>query len=92
MLRAKVKTSVAYLGSREDGNLIHAWEVREGSPKMLLEQNGERCHPLNPFKYISHWLVQMVKRLTLNFGSVHNLTVGGFEPYIRLCTDDEKPA
>ena len=37
-------------------------------------------------------MARLVKRLTLGFGSVHNLTVCGFEPHIGLCTDSVEPA
>lgn len=55
MLGANVKLSVKYLGSTEDRNPIHAWEVREGFPKLVVlpDKNSRRCHPLNPFKQIS---------------------------------------
>ena len=33
------------------------------------------------------WVAQRVTRLTLDFGSGHNLTVPDFEPRVRLCTD-----
>ena len=33
-----------------------------------------------------------VKRLTLDFGSGHDLTVRGTEPHIRLCSDSKEPA
>ena len=37
-------------------------------------------------------MAQSVKRLTLDLGSGHNLTVGEVEPRIGLCTDREEPA
>ena len=33
-----------------------------------------------------------VKRPTLDFGSGHDLMVGGFEPRVGLCTDTVEPA
>ena len=30
--------------------------------------------------------------LTLGYGSGHNLTVCGFKPHVRLCTDSMEPA
>ena len=33
------------------------------------------------------WVAQSVKRLTPGFGSGHDLTVGGFEPRVRLCAN-----
>ena len=38
------------------------------------------------------WVVQSVKRLTLDFGLGHDLTVHGFEPCVRLCADNAEPA
>ena len=38
------------------------------------------------------WVAQLVKRLTLGFGSGHNLTVREFEPHIGLHTDGVEPA
>ena len=38
------------------------------------------------------WVAPSVKRLTLDFGSGHGLTVCGIEPHVRLCTDSTKPA
>ena len=37
-------------------------------------------------------MAQLVKRLTLDFGSGHNLMVCGIEPHTALCTDRVKPA
>ena len=37
-------------------------------------------------------MAQSVKRLTLGFGSGDDLSVGGFEPCIRLCADSAEPA
>ena len=39
-----------------------------------------------------HLGVQSVKRLTLDFGSGHDLTVHGFEPLIGLCAGSAEPA
>ena len=38
------------------------------------------------------WVPQSVERLTLRFGSGHDLTVHGFEPRIGLCPGTAKPA
>ena len=38
------------------------------------------------------WVVQSVKRLTLDFGSGHDLSVCEFEPCIGLCADSAEPA
>ena len=35
---------------------------------------------------------QLVKRLTLGFGSGHDLTVCGFEPRVGLCAGSVEPA
>ena len=37
-------------------------------------------------------MAQLVKRLTLDFGSGHDLTVHGFEPRVGLCADSAEPA
>ena len=37
------------------------------------------------------WMAQSVKRLTLHFGSCHDLTVCGIKPHIRLCTESMEP-
>ena len=38
------------------------------------------------------WVGQSVKRLTLGFGSGHDLTVCGIKPHLRLCADSAEPA
>ena len=38
------------------------------------------------------WGALSVKRLTLGFGSGHDLTVCEFEPHVRLCADSSEPA
>ena len=38
------------------------------------------------------WVAQLVKRLTLGFGSGHNLTVREFKPCVGLCADSSEPA
>ena len=42
--------------------------------------------------YRGAWLAQSVKRLTLGFGSGHDLMVGEFEPHVRLLADSAEPA
>ena len=37
------------------------------------------------------WVVQLVKRLTLDFGSGHDLIVREIEPCIQLCADGVEP-
>ena len=37
-------------------------------------------------------MAQLVKHLTLNFGSGHDLTVHEMEPLIKLCADSMEPA
>ena len=37
------------------------------------------------------WVAQLVKRLTLDFSSGHDLIVREFQPHIRLCIDSEEP-
>ena len=37
-------------------------------------------------------MAQSVERLTLDFGSGHDLTVCEFEPHVRLCADSMGPA
>ena len=38
------------------------------------------------------WVVQSVKRLTLDFGSGHGLTAREIEPRVGLCADRAEPA
>ena len=38
------------------------------------------------------WVAQSLKRLTLDFGSGHDLTVRGFEAHVGLCTDSTESA
>ena len=38
------------------------------------------------------WVTQLVKHLTLDFSSGHDLTVGEFEPCIWLCAGGAQPA
>ena len=35
--------------------------------------------------------MQLVKRLTLDLSSGHDLTVGEFEPFLGLCADSSEP-
>ena len=37
------------------------------------------------------WVAQEVKRLTLDFGLGHSLTIPGFEACMGLCADSEEP-
>ena len=37
-------------------------------------------------------MAQLVKHLTLDLGSGHDLVVHEFEPYIRFCADSADPA
>ena len=37
------------------------------------------------------WVAESVRRLTLDFGSGHDLTVRGTEPRVRLCADGVEP-
>ena len=38
------------------------------------------------------WVAQLVKHLTLDFSSDHDLTVHEFEPHVGLLTDSMEPA
>ena len=38
------------------------------------------------------WVAQLVKRLTLGFGSGYDLMVCEFKPHVRLCTDSKESA
>ena len=38
------------------------------------------------------WVAQWVKRLTLDFGSSHDLTVHGIETHVGLCADRDVSA
>ena len=37
-------------------------------------------------------MAQLVRYLTLDFSSGHDLTVRGFKPHIQLCADSVEPA
>ena len=37
------------------------------------------------------WVAQLVKRLTLDFGSGHDIIVREFEPRVGLCADSVDP-
>ena len=37
------------------------------------------------------WVAQLFARLTLDFGSDHDLLVRGFEPCVRVCADSVEP-
>ena len=41
---------------------------------------------------LGHWETELVKLLTLGFGSDHDLTVCEFEPHIRICAVSVEPA
>ena len=47
---------------------------------------------LPEISYGGTWGAQLVRHLTLDFGSGHDLVVCGFELYIRLCTDSVEAA
>ena len=61
------------------------------------EQCGHLVSKADTFHYIfckkisirGAWVVQSVRRLTLDFDSGHDLTVCEFEPLVRLCADRE---
>ena len=58
------------------------------------EMKGRGCWAL-PDKSLSCWGVwvnQLVKHLTLDFGSGHDQMVGEFQPGIGLCADSAEPA
>ena len=38
------------------------------------------------------WVAQSIKRLTLDFGSGHDLKIHEFEPHVGLCADSVEPA
>ena len=46
----------------------------------------------NHFVFQGSWVARSVKRLSLGFGSGHDLTVREFEPGVRLCDDSAEPA
>ena len=45
-----------------------------------------------PKHFVGHPGPQVVKCLSLDFGSGHDLTVHEFEPHVRLCADRVEPA
>ena len=46
----------------------------------------------NDLQFRGAWVGQWVKRPTLDFGSGHDVTVGGFEPRVRPCAGGLEPA
>ena len=44
------------------------------------------------YQFKGAWVAQLVKHLTLDFGSGHDLAVSEFKPFIGLCTDSTQPA
>ena len=44
------------------------------------------------FKLRDAWVAQLIKHLTLDFSSGHDLMVHGFKSHIRLCADSVGPA
>ena len=58
-----------------------------------LKENASCCG-LSALKTLKAWacLGGSVKRLTLDFGSGHGLTLREIEPHVRFCTDSMEPA
>ena len=65
-----------------------ALEIQAGSPlERLLTTNSEIVYQVCALEiYIGRgaWVAQSVKRLTLGFGSGHDLRVRGFEPHMEF--------
>ena len=53
---------------------------------------GQLQHPREVSLFLPAWVAPSVQRLTLDFGSGHDLTVRGIEPHVRLCADSEELA
>ena len=47
---------------------------------------------LNRINSWDAWVAQLVKYLTLDFGSGHDPMFPEFEPHVRLCADSAEPA
>ena len=47
---------------------------------------------LKQFRLWGTWLAQLVKQLTFDFGSGHDLTVREFETHFGLCAVSKEPA
>ena len=42
--------------------------------------------------YWGAWVAQLLKHLTLNFGSGHDLTIHEIKPHVKLCASSVEPA
>ena len=42
--------------------------------------------------YWGPWVAQLLKHLTLNFGSGHDLTICEIKPHVKLCASSVEPA
>ena len=55
---------------------------------MLMKENKKmRYADLKLTVSLGTWVAQLVKLLTLDFGSGHVLTIQEFKPHVRFCTD-----
>ena len=65
--------------------------LNEGAWKVVpvSAQVGQCCVRKHPR---GAWVAQLVKRLTPDFGSGHDLTVCEIEPRVGLCADSVEPA
>ena len=63
-----------------------------GKWRGVLRPTPPHCTTLNPGITVIEWTSQMVKRLTLDPGSGHDLTVRGLEPHTGLWADGAEPA
>ena len=63
---------------------------------LVLQKHIHTLENLTAIKHYScwwgAWVPQLVKRLTLGFGSGHGLLVCEFKPRIGLCADSVEPA
>ena len=65
-----------------------SWEPASdsGSPSLSLPLLLALCSFSKINRHWGAWVAQLVKHPTLDLGPGHDLTVGEFEPRIRLCT------
>ena len=54
---------------------------------MTYERECNTIEAIKDYYYRGAWVAQLVKCLTLGFGSGHDLMVRGTEPYVWFCTD-----
>ena len=73
---------------------------KEGGQVQVLRKDHLPCEALSDHTLLfsvkipcfrGTWAAQSIKRLTLGFGSGHDLAVCEFEPHVGLCADSSEP-